>query len=545
MKTIGIDAGGTNTDGVLLTDNGIETYSKIPSTPNSVESIEEILKSLIKETPDPEIDRVVIGTTLILNSAVEKKMGKCGCVLIPGPGLNPDLAKRGESNKTVNGYIDHRGRLVEELDDERVKNFGREYEDEVDTFAVVGKFSPRNSELEDRAARLLEEGIISKGYEVSSALNFPLRASTTVLNAKSKPIFDGFTRHLQDVLSNLGVNCPLFFVKSDGALLNLETASKIPSITIKSGPAASTLGLFALTGFEDGLAVDIGGTTTDIGIINDGNPLMEDNLSVGGFDTSFSSIDSIDLPLGGDSAVDVNSGEVQIIEERMGQAAAFGGKSPTTTDALHVLGDFDEGNRARSERVMADLAEKTDLSVEDLSERVVETFCRKISENLREFVDNCDELDSLDDLTLLGGGVIAKFVLPKITKELSCDYVIPRYSEVAGAIGCAVSKVSLDTRVHLDTARGKMTVNDVSKEVETRKKFSEKELMRLGTKEARRTSRDAGASSVDDGKVQVKSFRYFNVVERRRIAGQICDIQAQIQPGISSRVNLEKLRGED
>lgn len=545
MRTIGIDAGGTNTDGVLLTENGVERFSKIPSTPNNVESIEKVLQSLIKETDDSNIDRIVIGTTLILNSAVEKKMGECGCILFPGPGLNPDLAKRGEFNLAVSGYIDHRGRKVEELSEEDVRGFGKGYGDEVDVFAVVGKFSPRNSELEDRAASLVGGEIVSKGCEVSSCLDFPLRASTTVLNAKSKPVFNGFARDLENVLNGWGVGCPLYFVKSDGALLNLEIASRIPSITIKSGPAVSTLGLSALTGFEDGLAIDIGGTTTDIGVIEGGDPLMEEKLSVGGFDTTFSSIDSIDVALGGDSVVGVDSGEVQIMGERKGQAAAFGGRYPTTTDALHVLGEFKKGDRKRAEKVMARLAEKNGFSVMDLSKKIVEEFCERISENLREFLEDREKLDSLNNLTLLGGGVITEFILPRVAENLNCDYLIPKYSEVAGAVGCAVSRVSLDTRIHIDTAQGKMIVNDVSKKVDAGKKFSEEELVRLGEEEAKRVSENAGAMVMDEGDVQVKSCRYFNVVERGRVQGQICDIEAQVQPGISTQVNLEKLRGED
>lgn len=151
---IGIDAGGTNTDGVALSDSQV-VASVIPSTPNSVKGIKRTLKALKQQLQGeaPEIERIVIGTTLILNAAVEKKMGDCGCLLMPGPGLNPDLAKQGEYNKVVPGYIDHSGRKIEALGEKSVKEFKKEHEDQVDTFAIVGKFSPRNPTLEQQASR--------------------------------------------------------------------------------------------------------------------------------------------------------------------------------------------------------------------------------------------------------------------------------------------------------------------------------------------------------------------------------------------------------
>ncbi|KXA97567.1 hypothetical protein AKJ37_02730 [candidate division MSBL1 archaeon SCGC-AAA259I09] len=542
-----IDIGGTNTDGVLLSEEGIEFHSKIPSTPNDVESIGkffEILKTEHSFHPR-NIDRIVIGTTLILNSAMEGKMKKCGCVLIPGPGLSPKLVEKGDVNETVAGYIDHRGRKVEDLDERSVERFGMDNRNDAETYAIVGKFSPRNPELENRASDLLDEEFVSKGNEVSPVLSFPLRVSTTVLNAKSKPVFNGFTRNIEKILEKLDVSAPLYFVKSDGAMLNLEMASKIPSITIKSGPAVSTLGLYALTGIDDALAIDIGGTTTDIGIIDEGNPRIEENLRIVGYDTAFSSVDSVDIPLGGDSLVelDPDSNQIQIRKIRKGPAAAFGGEYPTPTDALQVLGEFEAGDRDRAFEALSDLSEESGLDVEGLAERIVEKFCRKISDHLKEFIEEHDTLKLSNDLTFLGGGVLSNFLIPRIANRLGCDFVVPKYSEVAGAVGCAVSRVCLRTRIHIDTARSEMTVNGVQRRIERGKTMSEEKWIDLGREEVLKVSEEAGASFFGGDEVQVKSFRFFNVVERQRVRGQICDIEGQMKPGISDKVDLEKLRG--
>lgn len=262
MAVIGIDAGGTNTDGVLLTERGVVSSAKVPSTPNDITGIRRVLESLKDDAEfnSEDIERVVTGTTLILNSALKGEMGKCACLLIPGPGLNPNLAGAGDLNSVTGGYIDHRGRKVEELDVDEVERFRDEADRQVDSFAVVGKFSVRNPILEDEAADMLngDGKTISRGHEVSSDLSFPIRASTTVLNAKSKPIFEGFASDIEDVISDLGIYAPLYFIKSDGAMLNREMVTQVPSVTIKSGPAVSTLGLFALTGTQNAITIDIG-----------------------------------------------------------------------------------------------------------------------------------------------------------------------------------------------------------------------------------------------------------------------------------------------
>ncbi len=545
MAIIGIDAGGTNTDGVLLSEDGLVSSVKVPSTPNDVAGIREVLKSLKDDAESncEDIHRVVIGTTLILNSALKGEMGRCACLLIPGPGLNPSLAESGDLNGVVAGYIDHRGRKVEELDLEEIQRFKEEVNSQVETYAVVGKFSVRNPVLEDEAAKMLNGNgkSISRGHEVSSDLSFPIRASTTVLNAKSKPVFEGFATDIEDVISELGIEAPLYFIKSDGAMLNREMVSQVPSVTIKSGPAVSTLGLFALTGAQNAITVDIGGTTTDIGLISDGEPEIEDELEIAGFKTPFSSIKSVDVAMGGDSRVEMEQDEIKI-RERKGQSAAFGGDYPTVTDALHVLGEFVQGDRSRSKEAMKELAVRTGLEVEELSREIVNQFSQLVSHEAQKFLKEYGKSNEENKLTILGGGVLSRYLIPRIAQNLGHPYVVPHHAEVAGAVGCAVSRVSLKTGIHIDTAQGVMTVNGTPREVEKGKRFSESDLMDLAREEAVKTSQSAGASHVTDEDVEIKSMRYFNVVEMVRVSGQISDIEAQVKPGISSRINVEKLR---
>lgn len=542
---IGIDAGGTNTDGVLLSHGKVLSSCKLPTTPNSVRGIKKVLMSLHEaaEHTSEEIDRVVIGTTLIINAAVGGKMKDTGCLLLPGPGLSPTLAKKGEVNEVVDGYIDHRGRNVEPLDEGAVRKFKEKAKRKVDTYAVVGKFSIRNPELEEQAIQILNGKPSSMGYEVANQLGFPTRASTTVLNAKSKPIFHHFTRGITAVLEEIGIEAPVFFIKSDGAMLNVETASQVPAMTIKSGPAVSTLGLFALTGIEHGLAVDIGGTTTDLGIITRGHPKITEELEVCGFQTFFASIDSTDLPLGGDSLVVEEDGKVTIQPERRDRAAAFGGGFPTPTDALHVLDDCTAGDTQRAKNAIKELSKENDLSTREVARSIVQELTQRICKQIRQFIKAHEELDQ--ETTLIGGGFLSQYLLPKIAEQLDTDYIVPPYAEVAGAVGCAVSRVSLKTSIHMDSARGTMVVNGEKQTIERGKQFSHDELAEIAKTETTHISKAAGASTLSDQDIEIKNMRYFNVVEHRRVQGQICDMTAQVRPGISPKINVKKLRDKD
>lgn len=541
---IGIDAGGTNTDGVVISDSQIVTSIKVPSTPNSVEGIKQTLTALKEQMRgEPgEVERIVIGTTLILNAAVEKKMRECGCLLLPGPGLNPALAKKGDYNKQVAGYIDHSGKKVENLDKESVKAFKTNYGDQIDVFAIVGKFSPRNPLLERQAAKIFDSHTLSMGHEVSSKLNFPKRAASTVLNAKSKPIFHQFTHNIEAVLRELSMEAPLFFIKSDGAMLNKKTASNIPAMTIKSGPAVSTLGLFALTGVKNAVAVDIGGTTTDLGIINEGTPKKAPQLAIESYETCFSSVQSVDIPLGGDSLVGRDAEGITIQPYRKDRAAAFGGKFPTPTDALHVLNQFTAGDVEKARDAISKIT-PSDSTPQHLSQKIMHQFVERIATAIEAFIARQTGLHQTS--TLVGGGALAKYVLPKIAGKIGHDYIVPTFFEVAGAVGCAVSKVSLTTGIHINTAQGQMTVNGKQKRIERGKRFDPDALRKLARKQTKRVSKAAGGTALSEEHIQINYLRYFNVVEQRRVQGQICDVQAQVEPGISSTINLQQLRGEN
>ena len=536
---IGIDAGGTNTDGVLLKEGEIVRTEKISGSTGKRESIIKVIAGLLDKAGDGRVDRIVLGSTVILNAFLEKKVPSCKAILMPGPGLSPEFAKAGEENLVINGYIDHRGREVESVREEQFSDL-KERGGNSDHFAVVAKFSPRNPDLEKKVGSYLSEERTTLGYQLGGELNYPLRSSSAVINTKSKPPFFEFKKDLRDKVKELKGHIPIYFLKSDGAMVSSEVASSIPSLTIKSGPAASIFGLWALTGEPEALAIDIGGTTTDIGIIEEGKVAQSGKLKIGGLESLFPSIEALDMPLGGDLPVSSNGEKISILGQRKGPAAAFGGNNPTVTDALHVLRIFEEGDRDRAIRSIKKL--KGD-DIEKISEKIVDKFTEKLCDKLTKLIE--ERGINKNNVKLLGGGVLSRYLMPGISERMNMDFQVPAYSEVAGALGCAVSRPSLETSLRIDSHRGLMIVNGEESKVEKGKRYGPEELKNLAKGKALEFARKMGGKTHDPDQVEILNMRFFNVVKGGRVLGQICDIKSQVKPGVMESLDFDFLRGRE
>ena len=503
---VGIDTGGTNVDAALV-DDGVVASAKVPG--DESDPLERVLGRLPGE--GEEIDRVVVATTLVVNAAVQNRLPACTNVLIPGPGLNPRLAFHGEENHVAEGCVDHRGRVTEEP-------AYRETPDE-DVVAVTAKFGTRNPRPEREIAESIPREV-ALGQASGPGLTFPERAATTVANAKARPTFAAFSADVAGALDAAGIDAPVYYLKGDAAMLSADAMRSTPAHAIRAGAAASTLGLVALSGVEDAVCVDVGGTTTDVTRVTDGFPATEP-VSAGDLETGYRGVRAISLPLGGDTRVD-DSG---LTERRQGNAAAFGGDAPTLTDALHVTGRIDEGTGDPDAARGA--FERFD-EPEALAQSVVETYVSRVAEAV-ETVDP-------DANALVAGGVLG----PQLAKRLAdgtsgADEVhVPAHAPVAGAVGCAVARVSVETQLHVDSARGEMTVSAIgtrTERVEQGRTFGEGDIERLAVDRARQAARDAGAER-GDAPVEVLDTRRFSVVEKSRVAGQIVDVTAQVEPAL-------------
>jgi len=266
---LGIDTGGTYTDGVLLNfeEKVVVTKAKAFTTPQDLTlGIEECIDNLGEIQPT-QIKMVSLSTTLATNAIVEGRGGKVGLILI---GYRPTGKFPAHMISIVSGGHDALGTAKCELDREELTKVIGHMKGEVDTLAISGIFSISNPEHESQAKELvLREWVVPIicAHELSTTIGHYERTVTACLNAKLLPVISELLAAFKAVLKNKQINAPLMVVKGDGSLISEEKALERPIETILSGPAASVVGAMFMSGMETFLTLDMGGTTTDIGIV--------------------------------------------------------------------------------------------------------------------------------------------------------------------------------------------------------------------------------------------------------------------------------------
>ncbi|UWG47915.1 N-methylhydantoinase A/acetone carboxylase, betasubunit [Halanaeroarchaeum sp. HSR-CO] len=512
---IGIDTGGTNVDAVLVDEHGIANAAKVPNTARR-ESIEAVLEELLAGRGATQIDRVVVATTLVVNAAVQDRLPDCSNVLVPGPGLSPERAFYGEENLVTAGGIDPRGRVTEPVS----------LADSVayPVVAVTAKFSARNPDLERTLRDSIDADHVALGSESGAGLTFPERAATTVANAKAKPVFDEFLRDIEAAVERAAIDAPVYYLKGDGAMLAADSMAETPAHTLRGGSAASSLGLCALSGASDAVTVDIGGTTTDVTRVVDGFPAIEGGIPEGKIEPGYDGVVAESLPVGGDTRVIPGDDGPALADERVGDAVAFGGDEPTVTDALHVLGRFTAGDRSAARDAIDTVG---DGSASELATTVLDRFLQRVRATVTSI--STDRTASL-----VVGGVLAPYLADPLADGTHFDAVVPDHADVAGAVGCGVARVSVETAVHADSARGVMTVTSIGPEtvesLEVGQRFTDTQAKDIAIERARAAAKAAGGDPT--AAVDVRSFSRFTVVEDSEVVGQIFDAEAQVTPGI-------------
>ncbi len=312
---LGIDTGGTFTDAVLLDDHDR------PVAQAKAETRHDDLLRGIAEAADrvlaavggrPPIRFVGLSTTLATNAVVEGRGGRAALVLI---GLGRDLLRRarlgeilgGDPLVLLPGGHDAHGRPREEPDPARLAAPLAALEGEVEAVAVVGAFAVRNPAHERLVADLVRTRLglpVTCSHELSWRLDAARRAVTTLLNARLLPEIRRLLAAVREYLRHRGIAAPLMVVRGDGALMRVETALERPVETLLSGPAASTVGAARLCRMPDAVIADMGGTTTDIAVLERGRPrLSPRGARIAGFHTMVQAIELDTVALGGDSEI--------------------------------------------------------------------------------------------------------------------------------------------------------------------------------------------------------------------------------------------------
>ena len=308
---LGIDTGGTFTDAVLVDDNRqiVNAEKSLTTRFDLSLGIGEVIGKL-PQAELGDISMVSLSTTLTTNSVVED-LGAPVCVLLPGytdeqvrqSGLLDILPA--QMVVTLKGGYDAVGREREALDEQSAREAIDKLRDEVSAFAISSIFGTRNSSHENRLKQMVTEitGMpVICGHELASSLGAPRRALTAALNARMVPAIKELIGSVQTILERHKIDAPLMLVKGDGSLASLANAIEKPIGTVLSGPAASVIGACQLSGLENAIVADMGGTTTDIAIVSNGQPeLSEDGARIGDWQPMVEAVRVNSIGLGGDS----------------------------------------------------------------------------------------------------------------------------------------------------------------------------------------------------------------------------------------------------
>ncbi|MCU1399980.1 MAG: hydantoinase [Acidimicrobiales bacterium] len=327
-RSLGIDTGGTYTDAVLFDDeSGVVAKAKALTTRHALSiGIANAVGAVLEQgsTDAATIGLVSLSTTLATNALVEGRGGRVALVFI-GFGDNDANraglaeAMQGDPLIRIAGGHNPQGDPLALLDLETLEREALAVAPSVTGFAVTSQFATRNAEHELAARDLLRRITdlpVTCGHELSAQLNGPRRALTSVLNARLIGLITGLIHAAEDIMTRHGIDAPLMVVRGDGALMSAEMAKARPIETILSGPAASLVGAAHLTGATDAIVSDVGGTTTDIAVVEGGVPHLDDQgATVGGHRTMVEAVAMTTVGLGGDSEVTIglNTSVAQIV----------------------------------------------------------------------------------------------------------------------------------------------------------------------------------------------------------------------------------------
>ncbi|MBV7338857.1 hydantoinase/oxoprolinase family protein [Chloroflexi bacterium TSY] len=357
---IGIDVGGTNTDAVLMDGTQVLASHKTPTTQDVTSGITGALRAVMggARADAGAIDTVMIGTTHFTNAIVERRrLTEVAAVRLGLPAtkaLPPMIDWPAELRDAIGGhrYLAHggyefNGQKISEIDEDELRSIAAEIREKgIRSVAISSVYSPVNTDIEEEAARILQEVIpdvaVTLSHEIGR-IGLLERENAAILNACLRDLAVQIVEAFDAALKDLQIDAPFYLSQNDGTLMNADFARKYPVLTIASGPTNSMRGAAFLSGVKDGVVVDVGGTTSDVGMLLQGFPREASvAVEVGGVRTNFRMPDVYSFGLGGGSLVRQN-GNLQIGPQSVGyeltsKALVFGGDTLTTTDVVVAAG---------------------------------------------------------------------------------------------------------------------------------------------------------------------------------------------------------------
>lgn len=452
---IGVDVGGTNTDAVLMDGSAILAWTKQPTTADVSSGVAAAIAAVLAQggIVGDAVRSVMIGTTHFTNALVERKQlepvgvlrlaSPSGEALPPFTGWPEALAQcvGGEVFLLPGGYeVD--GREIAPFDAVRVRSAVAALKVRgIKAIAITSAFAPVNATMEEQAAEIVRELHPDASVTRSNAIGrigFIERENAAILNAALSSLAGAVIASFERALRELGIAAPLYISQNDGTLISAAQAAAHPVLTIGSGPTNSMRGAAFLTGVQDAIVMDVGGTTTDIGVLANGFP-RESSVAVdiGGVRTNFRMPDILAIGLGGGTRVHLDpalyaAAAVPAEALRVGpdsvgyriaeDAMLFGGDTLTASDVAVAAGKAAFGDPA---------------GLPGLSATVTDAVWHRIQTMIEDGVDRMKTTRGDATILAVGGG---NFLIADTLKG-AAKVIRPAHAAVANAVGAAIAQV--------------------------------------------------------------------------------------------------------
>ena len=475
---IGIDVGGTNTDSVLIDGTQIVRKSKTTTTEDITNGVKNSLHAILPpEDKNLGVDAVMIGTTHFTNALLQRNRLAITAALrlcLPATQMLPPMVDwPKEMKKSIKGYtylvdggFEFDGREISTIDDDQIRRAADDMANNgVEAIAISGIFSSVDPSQEQIAAQIIQEETphikISMSHEIGR-VGVLERENATILNACLSTTSDSVVGAFREAVEELNLGSALFLTQNDGTLMDADFATKYPVYSISSGPTNSMRGAAFLTGIQNAIVADIGGTSTDVGILRNGFPRESTvAIEVGGVRTNFRMPDVLSIALGGGSIV--TTSPIVIGPESVGlqlteRSLLFGGSIRTATDIAAAAGLVNIGNKSL---------------LSEISEEDIKSSLNMMNVMTEDVIDrlkfNADDIPVI----LVGGG---HFLIGDDLTGAS-EVLRPENGEIANAIGAAIAQVG-----------------GQSESVYSLAEMSREEALSAATEEAKKRAISAGAN---------------------------------------------------
>ncbi|MFK7861518.1 MAG: hydantoinase/oxoprolinase N-terminal domain-containing protein [Granulosicoccus sp.] len=444
MYRIGIDVGGTNTDAVIMQGDNLLANTKSPTTEDVTSGVVQSLKTVLDETGinKAEIKAVMIGTTHFTNAVVERKhLSKTASIRLCLPAaqcLPPMVDWPEDMREAVGGHYwmasggnEFDGREISALNEVELDDIARQIGKlGIDTVALCSVFSPVSDEMERTAMARLRQTLPDASFTLSSEigrLGILERESAAIMNASLHRLSVRTVNAFAEALRSVDLNCPYYITQNDGTLMSADFVQAYPVLTFASGPTNSMRGASFLTGEQDAIVVDVGGTSTDVGALVKGFPRAASTaVDIGGVRTNFRMPDVFSIALGGGTIIEPDAPHT-VGPESVGyriteKARVFGGNTLTCTDVAVGLG-------------LAHIGESS--SMQSFDNQALRGIKQQIDNMVGMAVDRMRVSADRIPVLAVGGGSI---LIPEEIAGLPVHR--PENFAVANAVGAAIGQIS-------------------------------------------------------------------------------------------------------